>query len=223
MRTLVGGPDPTFNPRLADAIANAKKGGFPKASIEGCVARGQGLSTSGAALETLTIEAVIPPIALMVDCQTDSKARSLQDIRLMLKNFGATQTPTAYLFEKRGRITFQSKEHIGVDEVFEPALEAGALDVTINDNGKVVVDTEVETLRIAEKQIAGNLGLEVDSSETIWFPNPETMVDAGSEALENLYKLKEELEDYPSVQGVYTNLVSDTSLDDAEAAQAGQT
>jgi len=203
----VGGEDPAFNPRLALAIATAKRGGFPKASIEIAIARGQGRSTSGAALETLTIEAVVPPVALMIDCQTDSKARALQDLRLLLKNHGATQTPTAYLFEKRGRIKFHSKEGVGVDEVFDTALEAGALDVILDEDGRIVVDTEVEAIKTAESQIAEELELQLDSSETIWFPKADTKIESVDPGpMGELSKLQEALEEYPGVQGVYTNV-----------------
>lgn len=217
----VGGDNPDFNPRLALAIATAKRGGFPKASIEIAIARGQGRSTSGAQLETLTIEAVVPPVALMIDCQTDSKGRALQDLRLMLKNHGATQTPTAYLFEKRGRITFQSKEGVGVDEVFDTVLEAGALDVNVDEDGRIVVDTEMEAIKTAEKKIVEALGLQLDSSATIWFPNADTKVEElEPDSLESLLKLQEELEDYPGIQGVYTNTDLSTVREDAAASTA---
>ena len=71
------GPDINTNPRLAGLVVHAKKAGFPKSSIESAIARGQGVSPSGAMLETMTIEAMIPPsIAAVIECQTDSKARA---------------------------------------------------------------------------------------------------------------------------------------------------
>jgi len=201
------GPDPNTNNLLALAITNAKRAGFPKASIEAAILRGQGKSSSGAALESLTIEAVIPPVALILECQTDSKLKALQDLRLLIKNHGGTSTPTTYLFEKRGRIVFQKKDGVGADEVLEPALEAGALDVIEDSEGRVVVDTEAAALKAAEKSIAGAAGLELDSSETIWYPNDDTKVGAlDASTLEHLEKLEEELEEYPGFQGLYTNL-----------------
>lgn len=201
------GPDPTTNNLLALAIANAKRAGFPKASIEAAILRGQGRSSSGAALEPLTIEAVLPPVALILECQTDSKLKALQDLRLILKNHGGTPTPTTYLFEKRGRIVFRKKEGLGADEVLEAALEAGAIDVVEGAGGRVVVDTEAAALKAAEKSIAEETGLELDSSDTIWFPKQDTKVDSLDDAtLEHLEKLEEELEEYSGFQALYTNL-----------------
>lgn len=155
----------------------------------------------------------------MIDCQTDSKARALQDLRLMLKNHGATQTPTAYLFEKRGRIIFQSKDGVGVDEVFDTALEAGALDVNMDEDGRIVVDIEVETIKTAERRIGEELELQLDSSETIWFPNADTKVEELEPGpLESLLKLQEELEEYPGIQGVYTNMELSSAGGDAQAS-----
>lgn len=124
-------------------------------------------------------------------------------------------TPTMYLFEKRGRIVFQKKEGVGADEVLEPALEAGAIDVVEDSEGRVVVDTEAAALRGAEKSIAEAVGLELDSSETIWFPNEDTKVNSvDASTLEHLEKLEEDLEEYPGFQGLYTN------FETREAAQA---
>lgn len=211
LMSIDGGADPVLNPRLAQAIANAKKGGFSKASIEGAVARGQGRSATGAALENMTIEAVVPPAALIIDCQTDSKARVLQDVRVLLKKYGARESPSAYLFEKRGRTIFAAKAGVGVDEVLETALELGAIDV-VEDEGRIVVDTELESTKAAEKSIVEDLKLEIDSSETIWHPNADTQIEELEDSVySSLVKLQEELEDYDDVKAVFTNLALPSS------------
>ena len=150
---------------------------------------------------------MVPPVALIVDCQTDSKLRTLQDLRLLLKNHGGASSPTAYLFQKRGRVTFRAQDGVGVDEVLEAALEAGALDVDVDEDGRVIVDTESGSMKPAEECVVQEVGLEVDSAEVIWCPNADTMVTSLSKgSVEDLEKLQEELEDYPGVQGVYMNL-----------------
>ncbi|KAI4791138.1 YebC-like protein, partial [Aureobasidium sp. EXF-8845] len=132
---LFGG-DPNFNPRLADLIVKANRAGFAKASIEAAVARGQGKSVNGAALETVTIEAMLPNnVGVVIDCETDSRLRTLADLRVIVKQHGGNATPTGYLFTKKGRIIFANKDGVGVDDVFEPALEAGALDVDEDGEG----------------------------------------------------------------------------------------
>lgn len=95
----VYGPDPDSNPQLAAIVATAKKQGVPKATIENAIARGQGISPKGTALESLTIEAIIPPsVATIIECQTESKLKTLADIRLLIKYFGGSVTPTTHLF-----------------------------------------------------------------------------------------------------------------------------
>ena len=121
---IVGGPDPILNSRLGVAIANAKKGALPKTSIESAIAKGQGKSVSGAPLESLTIEAMLPFfVAAIIECQTDQKARVLQDIRFLIKDHGGIITPTGYLFEKKGRIIFERKKGIGPDDILEKVIE----------------------------------------------------------------------------------------------------
>ena len=202
------GPDPKMNAQLAGAIANAKRAGMPKSSIESAITRGQGRSDTGAALEALTIEAMVPPTALIVECETDSKGRALLDLRNLLKRNGATTTPTAYLFERRGRISFAAKDGLGVDEVLEAALESGALDVDSTGQGQVIVDTRPQDLKEVEANLTKTMDLEAIALDTIWLPKLETAVtELDCEPLAELNSLRESLEEYPGVQGVYTNLI----------------
>jgi len=153
---------------------------------------------------------VIPPgVGLIVDCETASKARTLQDLRLLVKNYGGNQTPTAYLFQKRGRITFQeSGENIGIDEVFGAAMEAGPVENVMEDEeGRVVIDTVPEAVKDVEEAVLKELGLEVKRSEVMWCPNEETLFqDATPKALVELNRLYNELLEYPGIQGVSLNI-----------------
>ncbi|KAL2351406.1 transcriptional regulator-domain-containing protein [Cryomyces antarcticus] len=212
------GSDPNINPRLAHAIATAKKSGFAKASIEAAIARGQGVSASGAKLESLTIEAILPPsVAVVIDCETDNKLRTLADVRLLIKHHEGSVTPTNYLFAKRGRIVFQKKEGIGADEVLEGALDAGALDVTEDAEGKVVVYTEPNDTKATAETLSSLLGLEAERSDIIWDPNVDTKVGLEDEqSVKDLSDFVEELQEKESsIQGVYMNVAQgniDTSL-----------
>ncbi|KAK5194224.1 hypothetical protein LTR16_007105, partial [Cryomyces antarcticus] len=195
----VYGSDPNINPRLAHAIATAKKSGFAKASIEAAIARGQGVSASGAKLESLTIEAILPPsVAVVIDCETDNKLRTLADVRLLIKHHEGSVTPTNYLFAKRGRIVFQ-KEGIGADEVLEGALDAGALDVTEDAEGKVVVYTEPNDTKATAETLSSLLGLEAERSDIIWDPNVDTKVGLEDEqSVKDLSDFVEELQEKES-------------------------
>ncbi|KAF2216640.1 hypothetical protein CERZMDRAFT_33578 [Cercospora zeae-maydis SCOH1-5] len=210
------GPDPNANPRLQDLITKAKREGFAKASIEGAIARGQGRSLSGASLENVTIEGLLPNgVAVIVECETDSKLRTLADVRLAIKDNGGTTTPTSYLFTKNGIVTFEKKDGVGGDEALEAALEAGATDVEEDADGRIVVSTEPSDLRSVGDAIASALGLQVATSEVVWIPNEETKVELPSEdAAAELAKFLDELQDKEqNVQSVALN-VTQGKLDD---------
>ncbi|KAI9832562.1 MAG: hypothetical protein M1819_004352 [Sarea resinae] len=203
------GADPNNNPRLATAIQTAKKAGFPKASMEAAISRGQGISLSGAALETLTLEAILPPsVAFVIDCQTDSKARTLQDLRVLIKDFNGTATPTSYLFEKKGRIEFEEAEGISGDDILDDAIEAGASDIVEGPDGSITVFTEPsQTRSVMEALTASSAKLKVDTSEIIWDPNEDTMVGLPSDdAAKSLSNFIDALQEDPSVLGVYANV-----------------
>ena len=182
-----GGADPQYNPRLATSIAAAKKQGLAKSLIESAIAKGQGRSASGAALESLTIEAMIPPsVAVIVECQTDSKARTMSDLKLAIKESGGTMTPTSHMFEKKGRVVFERSEGIGEEEIFDQAVEAGATDVRMEKDGKIVLDTESSSTTALADAMTASFGLKVDSMDIIWDPKEDMMVDvASSEVLES--------------------------------------
>ena len=163
-------------------VTNAKKAGFAKASIESAIARGQGISATGATLENLTIEAMMPPaIAAVIECQTDSKARTLHEIRDVLKYFGANTTPTAFMFDRKGKIVFAKTEAIDDEKILEQAIEAGALDVEIDEDGKtVVILTEPNQTTAVTEALMSALKLKVESSDIVWDPKEDSKVSMDS-------------------------------------------
>ncbi|EMD87401.1 hypothetical protein COCC4DRAFT_59270 [Bipolaris maydis ATCC 48331] len=203
----LAGPNPDMNPRLALAIATAKKSAVPKASIEAAIARGQGLSATGTALESLVLEAILPPsIATIIECQTDNKLRALADLRLLVKEAGGTVSTVAFMFEKKGRIILRKKDGVTVDEVLEPALEAGVLDVDEDAEGRVVLYTEPAMTNKTAEKLSKDVGLEIEESEIIYDPNEDTKVALDDEgAAKELSNFLDELQEVQGVQGVYMN------------------
>ncbi|MCJ1296822.1 hypothetical protein MMC34_008390 [Xylographa carneopallida] len=201
------GADPTSNTRLAVLIASAKKAGFPKASIDTAIARGQGISSNGAPLENVTLEVMLPhAVAAVIECQTDSKARLLQDLREIFKYYGANTTPTTYLFEKKGRIILESSTSIDEEELLEQAIGAGALDVDQDDDGGIVVLTEPSQVTAVGEALTRALGLKIERTEFIWDPKDDTKVDVPTpEYAEKLTRFTSKLEEDTSVQGIYLN------------------
>ena len=218
------GPDPNGNAKLADLITKAKREGFAKASIEAAIARGQGRSLSGSSLENVTVEGILPNnVAVIVECETDSKLRTLAEVRLAIKEIGGNATPTSYLFQKKGRVVFEAKDGIGIDEILEPALEAGALDVEEGEDGRTVVFTEPSDVRNIGDAIANALALDIATSNIIWDANDDTKVGVGNEeAAQELSGFVDELQEKEStVQAVAMNVAQGSlSLDAWKDLQA---
>ena len=189
-------------------IAAAKKAGFPKQSIENAIAHGQGLSASGVALESFLLEFMIPAsgIAALVECQTDNKMRTLQDVREILKFFGATQTPTAYMFERRGKLTISGETGPQQEDVFDHAVDAGAVDVESQDESLFIYTEPSAVCSVAEKLEAA-LGLQ-PAIELVWEAKDDARVKIeDAEAEERIQRLISRLEDDPSVQNVNLNAI----------------
>lgn len=215
----VFGPDPLLNARLADLIQKAKRTGFAKASIESAILRGQGKSSTGASLEPITVECVLPSnIACIVECETESRLRTMADVKHAIKNAGGNASPCAYLFTKKGRIVFEAKEGVGLDHVFEPALEAGALDVDEED-GQVIVHTEPADTKATGETLSTALGLEIAQSDIFWDPNEDTIVDIPTESIvSDLASFMDQLESKEvPIQGVYMNISPSKEVEEGDA------
>ena len=202
------GPDPTLNSRLAEVIALAKKESFPKDRIEAAIARGQGKSVNGAALESVTVEAVLPGnVAAIIECETDNRLRTLTAVRLAVKTADGREGPSSYLFSKRGKLVFEPKDGVGEEEVLDAALEAGATDVE-EDDGAIVVYTEPVDTKSVGEAVTSALSLDVKSSEIIWSANEDTKVDVTSaEAATVLQGFLDDIEEKESsLQAVSMNV-----------------
>ncbi|KAE8388219.1 transcriptional regulator TACO1-like protein [Aspergillus alliaceus] len=205
--TQMGGPDPKFNPRLTLALSNAKRAGIPKTVIEAAVARGQGISVTGEALEQVTIEAILPhSVAAVIECQTDQKARILQDLRYAIKDAGGTVTPTTYLFEKKGRITFEKKDGLNPDDYLDQAIEAGAMDITADEEGRLIVFAEPAETKSVGEALSKMSQLTIEELEIIWDPNQDTLVElTEDEHVKEIEDILSILREESSVRDIYLN------------------
>ena len=209
MQALDGGSDPALNPRLAPLIADAKKLGFPKTSIETAIARGQGISLSGRALEPMTISFMFPDlnVAGLIECQTDNKARTMQNFRDALKHFNGTATTTAHMFDRRGRVTFLMKEmtpDLDENKIFEVAIEAGAVDIETREEEVEVLTGPNEVATVAEL-LTTQWGTKPETQELIWEPKEDMVVELTHESNERVDKFLKRLEDDGSVEEVHLN------------------
>jgi len=161
--------------------------------MESAIARGAGKSLSGASLESVTIEAMLPSsVAAIIECQTDNKLRTMADVRLIIKDCGGTVSPTNHLFERRGRIRLKKAESLGEEDILDEVIEAGASDVETEDDSHLVVYTEPQQTSSAAEALAKLAGLRLESSDIIWYPKAETLVkDAPDDMLEDFVGMYE--------------------------------
>jgi YebC/PmpR family DNA-binding regulatory protein len=199
----IGGGDPDANPRLRAAIDKGLGANMTKDTIERAIKRGSG-AADGENYEEVRYEGYGPNgVAIMVDCLTDNRNRTVSEVRHAFTKAGGnlgTDGSVAYLFSKVGTLTFP----VGSDEnqVMEAALEAGAEDVVTNDDQTIDVQTTPETfLDVKQAMIAA--GLEPEIAEVTM--SPSTNVDLGLEDAEKVMRLVDTLEDLDDVQNVYTN------------------
>jgi len=198
-----GGGDPETNPRLRAAIDKALSANMTKDTIERAIKRGSG-DMEGQNFEEVRYEGYGPNgVAIMVDCLTDNRNRTVSEVRhAFTKNGGnlGTDGSVAYLFSMVGTLTFAA----GSDEekIMEVALEAGAEDVLTNDDGSIDVTTSPETF-LDVKTAMKDAGLEPEMAEVTM--QAATNVDLQLEDAEQAMKLVDMLEDLDDVQNVYTN------------------
>ncbi len=199
----LGGPDPEANPRLRLAIDRAQDANMPKENIERAIRRGSG-AQEGAALEEVRYEGYGPGgVAVMVDCLTDNRKRTVAEVRHVFSKCGGnlgTDGSVAYLFRKQGVIGFPAGSD--EDRILSVALEAGAEDVVTDEEGAIEVLTAPEDfVRVREAMRAA--GLEPEHAEVTMRASTSTRL--GEEDARRMIRLLEMLEDLDDVQRVYSN------------------
>jgi YebC/PmpR family DNA-binding regulatory protein len=198
-----GGPLPEDNPRLRAAVDKALGNNMKRDTIDKAIARGAGAG-EGDNYEEVTYEGYgVGGIAVLVDCMTDNRNRTVSDVRHAFTKRGGnlgTDGSVAYLFKRTGQISYSA----GVDEnrLIEVALEAGAEDVVTNDDGSIDVLTAWEDFS-AVKEALLDAGLEPESAEVTMLASITVPVDL--DGAEKLLALVDHLEDLDDVQNVYTN------------------
>jgi YebC/PmpR family DNA-binding regulatory protein len=198
-----GGGDPSHNPRLRTAIDKALDQNMTKDTIERAIKRGTG-ELEGANYEEIRYEGYGPGgVALMVECTTDNRTRTVGEVRHALSKHGGnlgTDGSVAYLFRKIGVLNYPPGT--SEDRVMEAALEAGADDVVAEADGSVEVITLPESFAAVCAAMA-NAGLKPEQAEIIQRAMTDVKVE-GDDA-EKMLKLLDMLEDLDDVQNVYSN------------------
>ncbi|MDR1462199.1 MAG: YebC/PmpR family DNA-binding transcriptional regulator [Azoarcus sp.] len=203
----MGGGDVTANPRLRLAADKAKAESVPKDTIENAIKRGIG-QLEGVVYEEARYEGYgIAGAAVMVDCLTDNKTRTVADVRHAFSKYGGnmgTDGCVAFQFKHCGQLLFAP----GADEdaLMEAAIEAGAEDVITNDDGSIEVITgpwEFTSVREALE----SAGFKSEFGEVTMKPQNEIEL-SGDDAV-RMQKLLDALEAVDDVQEVYTSAALD--------------
>ena len=201
----MGGGDANTNPRLRLAIEKAADANMPKDNVNRAVQRGSG-GLEGVNYEEIRYEGYgIGGAAIIVDCMTDNRVRTVAEVRHAFSKFGGnmgTEGSVSFMFKHVGQFLFAP----GVDEdkLMEAALEAGADDVIADDEGGFEVLCDPNAFA-GVKDALEKAGFKADSAEVIMKPDTET-VFTGEDALK-MQKLLDALENLDDVQEIYTNAV----------------
>jgi YebC/PmpR family DNA-binding regulatory protein len=198
-----GGGDAANNPRLRAVLDKAFTANMSKDTVERAIKKGIGAGDSDN-YEEVRYEGYGPGgIAVMVDCLTDNRNRTVSEVRHAFSKAGGnlgTDGSVAYLFSKAGILSYPA----GVDEdqLMEAALEAGADDVIGNDDGSAEVLVAPENFETVREALVA-AGLKPESAEITM--RASTSTSLGADDAEKMIRLLERLEDLDDVQNVYSN------------------
>lgn len=211
-----GDPDPAKNPRLRAVVEKALSVNMTRDTINRAIQRGNG-NEENDNLKEITYEGYgVGGVAVLVETMTDNINRTVPDVRHCFSKTGGnlgTSGSVAYLFTKRGEIRFDDVTL--EDKIMEVALEAGAEDIDVSEDGILVITTPES---FGEVQDAlSNAGLKSDNAEVTMHPSTQAEI-TDPDMAKQIIKMIDMLEELDDVQNVYTNA---NISDDAMAALDG--
>jgi len=199
----LGGGDVDSNPRLRAIVDKSLRANMTRDTVERAIKRGAG-DTDGDNFDEIRYEGYGPSgVAVMVDCLTDNRNRTVAEVRHAFTKAGGnlgTDGSVSYLFSQIGILSYPA----GSDEdaIMEAALEAGAEDVESNDDGSIDVSTSVEDfMDVKDAMVVA--GLDPEMAEVTM--KASTSVDLGVDDAQKVMRMVDMLEDLDDVQNVYSN------------------
>ncbi|HIA23420.1 MAG TPA: YebC/PmpR family DNA-binding transcriptional regulator [Candidatus Marinimicrobia bacterium] len=198
-----GGGDPESNPRLRQAIANAKSANMPSDNITRAIKKGMG-ELPGVNYEETIYEGYGPAgVAIMMACLTDNKKRTVANIRHLITKYGGNlgeNGSVSWMFDKKGQITLKANS-VDEEKVFEDALEVGAEDFEV-DGDFIIISTDPSDI-MSVLDALEEKGYEVESANIDMVPKNLQNVDSDKE--QSVITLLEALEDHDDIKAVFTN------------------
>jgi YebC/PmpR family DNA-binding regulatory protein len=201
-----GGGDPTGNPRLRSAIQMARDQSMPNDNIERAIKRGTGEGSDAAHFDEIVYEGYGPGgVAVIVEAATDNRNRTAAEIRsIFSKNDGnlGSSGSVSYMFHKKGQITVP-RNSVQEERIFELALNAGAEDLTTEEDEYVITTSHDQLYAVAEA--LKKAAVTTDGQKFTFIP--DTTVPVADETVaRQILRLCDALEDDDDVQNVYSNL-----------------
>jgi len=204
----LGGGDTASNPRLRLAVDKAYEQNMPKDNIERAIKRGSG-DLEGVNYEEVRYEGYgISGAAVVVDCMTDNRVRTVADVRHAFTKYGGNlgaDGSVLFLFKHCGQLFFAPGTN--EDKLMEAALETGAEDVINNDDGSIEVITPPYELVIIKSALE-KMGFKAELATVTMKPDNEVVL-TGDDAVK-MQKLLDALENIDDVQEVFTSAVIDS-------------
>jgi YebC/PmpR family DNA-binding regulatory protein len=199
----LGGGDPSANPRLRLAIEKAKAVNLPVDTVKRNIDKATG-NLEGVSYEEIRYEGYgIGGAALIVDCMTDNRVRTVAEVRHAFSKYGGnmgTEGSVAFQFKHCGQLVFAPGT--SEDKVMEVALEAGAEDVVSDDDGAIEVLTAPADFE-AVKAALEAAGLKPEVAEVTM--RAENSIELSGEDAARMQKLLDVIEDLDDVQNLYHN------------------
>ncbi len=212
MAAREGGGDPDSNFRLRLAVEKARAQNMPKENIERAIKRGSGEGKDGVVYEEVTYEGYAPNgVALMIECVTENRNRTVAEVRHVLTRSGGTLGEggsVGWQFKRVAFFTVPGEESL-MDKVFEVAVEAGADDVSYDD-GEIEIIGPVESFKTLSIALHANK-LDPDEGGLRMIPNQE--MELGVEDTLQVLRTIENIDELDDVQNVYHNMhISDEAM-----------
>jgi len=201
----LGGGDPDSNPRLRTAMAKAKESNMPADNMKRAIQKGTG-ELPGVSYEEVTYEGYGPGgVAVMIECLTDNKNRTVADVRHILSKHNGSLGENgcvSWMFDQKGYIVIE-KTAADEETLMDVALEAGAEDIKSDPeepNFEVITaPQDFETVRSALEA----KGIEMAAAEVTMLP--QTFVKLEGKDASQMMKLMDALDDCDDTQNVYAN------------------
>jgi YebC/PmpR family DNA-binding regulatory protein len=201
-----GGGDPNANARLRSAIQTARGQSMPNDNIERAIKRGTGEGAEAQNFDEIVYEGyAVGGVAIIVEAATDNRNRTAAEVRsIFTKNHGnlATSGSVSYMFHKKGQITV-ARDSIEEDRLLEVALEAGAEELT-NEEEQYVITTAHDQL-YAVADALKQAGVTTDGQKFTFIPDT-TVPIADESVAKQVLQLCDALEEDDDVQNVYSNI-----------------